>query len=50
MKLQFETLMTNGNSAIFVACDNETGGCDSTGCDVCQSGCETGGDGGCDGS
>lgn len=49
MELQFSSLMEGAHSTILSACNNASGGCDSSGCDNCQSGCE-GGTEGCDGT
>lgn len=49
MKLAFSSLIAGASSTVLATCDNDHGGCDTGGCDVCQSGCE-GGEDGCDGS
>jgi hypothetical protein len=49
MELAFSSLLADAPSTVFAACDNDTDDdcqCDSSGCDVCQSGCESDG---CDG-
>jgi len=45
MLLEFKTLLDGASSTVLSACDNDSGGCDDSGCDVCQSDCESDCDG-----